>query len=68
MKLARKRAPASPESEAEVRELRELEARVLGGAEPLVSGARVVRQTMVELARDARRRLRSPGPRRRGRA
>jgi hypothetical protein len=58
VKTATKRVQAGQETEAELRELREIEKRVLAGTEPLVSGEDVVRETMRELARDAKRRRR----------
>jgi hypothetical protein len=42
-------------SETELRELREIEARVMAGAEPIVDGQAVMLQTMRSLVKAAKR-------------
>jgi hypothetical protein len=56
-KPAPKRAPsrAARVSEAELRELREIEARVMAGTEPIVDGQVVMLQTMRSLVKASKR-------------
>ena len=56
-KPSQKRAPSQGArvSEAELRELREIEARVLTGTEPIVDGQVVMLQTMRSLVKASKR-------------
>lgn len=60
MKASTKRLAARQrETAAEVRELADIEARVLAGKEPIVSGEDVMRETLRDLAKATMRRRRA---------